>query len=85
MRIYFKAICFLVLINLGTSLANADQPSAASAVQELDFSPPPVPGFMLHKPDKPLTLEEMKAQADEASRKARAEKTVTPQDQPNQK
>ena len=78
-------MCLVVLIGLGTSLANADQPSPASAVQELDFSPPPVPGFMLHKPDKPLTLEEMKAQADEASRKARAEKALTSQDQPNQK
>lgn len=85
MRVYFKAMCLVVLIGLGTSLANAEQPSPASAVQELDFSPPPVPGFMLHKPDKPLTLEEMKAQAEEASRKARAEKANSPQDQPNQK
>ena len=85
MRVYFKAMCLVVLIGLGTSLANAEQPSPASAVQELDFSPPPVPGFMLHKPDKPLTLEEMKAQAEEASRKARAEKGNSPQDQTNQK
>ena len=74
-----------VFLGLGSGVATADQPSPASAIQKLDFSPPPVPGFMLHKPDKPLTLEEMKAQADEASGKARAEKENLHQDQTNQK
>lgn len=35
------------------------------------FEPPPVPEFMLKKPEKPLTLEEMKRQADEAAERAR--------------
>ena len=38
-----------------------------------DFSPPPVPEFMLRKPEKPLTLEEMQRQADEAAQRARAQ------------
>ena len=47
---------------------------SAMADGQPDFSPPPMPGFMLKKSDKPLTLEEMKQQADEASKRARAEK-----------
>ena len=35
------------------------------------FETPPMPGFMLRKPEKPLTIEEMKQQADEAAEKAR--------------
>lgn len=46
--------------------------SAVSQVAELDFSPPPVPEFMLRKSAQPLTLEQMQQQADEAARKARA-------------
>lgn len=38
---------------------------------DLVFEPPPVPDFMLKKPAKPLTLEEMKRQADEAAEKSR--------------
>jgi hypothetical protein len=39
---------------------------------ELYFAPPPVPEFMLKKPEKPLTLEEMKRQADAAAEKEKA-------------
>lgn len=39
---------------------------------EPDFSPPPVPEFMLRKPDTPLTLDEMRRQADEAAARVRA-------------
>lgn len=35
------------------------------------FEPPPVPQFMLHKPPTPLSLEEMKSQADEAAARAK--------------
>jgi hypothetical protein len=35
------------------------------------FETPPMPGFMLRKPEKPLTIEEMKQQADEAAEKSR--------------
>lgn len=51
-------------------------PAAAPAQKgkppgELVFEPPPVPDFMLKKPAKPLTLEEMKRQADEAAERSR--------------
>ena len=36
-----------------------------------EFEPPPVPEFMLRKPAQPLTQEEMRRQADEASARAR--------------
>lgn len=49
-------------------------PQAGQGTPQPDFSPPPVPGFMLHKPPKPLTLEEMQKQADEAAQRARAER-----------
>jgi len=43
-----------------------------SPASELKFDTPPVPGFMLRKPEKPLTVEEMKRQADEAAEKEKA-------------
>lgn len=43
-----------------------------------DFSPPPVPEFMLRKPAKPLTLEEMQRQADEAAERARRDAGTPP-------
>lgn len=46
--------------------------SAVSQMEEPDFSPPPVPEFMLRKPAQPLTLEQMQQQADEAARMSRA-------------
>lgn len=49
-------------------------PQPATASEQPDFSPPPVPEFMLRKPAVPLTLEEMQTQADEASRRARNER-----------
>jgi hypothetical protein len=73
-----KSVMFFVLLGLGMGVAVADNQLPASAVQELDFSPPPVPAFMLRKPEKPLTLEEMKAQADEAASRALAGKGVAP-------
>lgn len=57
---------------------------AGQGAPQPDFSPPPVPEFMLRKPAKPLTLEEMQKQADEAARRARAEsdKRAPPQKSP---
>jgi len=52
--------CFSLLVRAGDA-ANSPQP---------DFSPPPVPDFMLKKPDRPLSQEEMQKQADEAARRA---------------
>ena len=40
------------------------------------FETPPVPEFMLKKPAKPLTQEEMRKQADEASERARRAKAA---------
>ncbi|MBI3043897.1 MAG: hypothetical protein HYY78_13850 [Betaproteobacteria bacterium] len=40
------------------------------------FEPPPVPEFMLRKSAKPLTLEEMQRQADEAAERARRERAA---------
>lgn len=78
-----KLIQFLALLGLMSArLAVAGEPP--STAQELDFSPPPVPAFMLYKPEKPLTLDEMKKQADEAARRARAEKAEPPGADKNQ-
>ena len=58
--------------------ADAGQPRKPAAqapkppVTELRFDPPPVPEFMLRKPEQPLTLEQMKQQADEAAEKEKA-------------
>jgi hypothetical protein len=41
-----------------------------SGMTEDMFAPPPVPRFMLEKPARPLTHDEMMAQAREAERKA---------------
>ena len=46
-------------------------PQATKPVTELRLEPPPVHDFMLKKPEKPLTVEEMQRQADEASERAR--------------
>ena len=74
-----RTIWLLVFLGLmAVQPAMADELQPASAVEQPDFSPPPVPEFMLRKPEKPLTLEEMKKQADEASRRARAEKAELP-------
>ena len=52
----------------GKPAAQAPKPPA----KDLKFDTPPVPGFMLRKPEKPLTVEEMKRQADEAAEKEKA-------------
>lgn len=47
----------------------APKPGESPVTRE--FEPPPVPEFMLRKPAQPLTQEEMRRQADEASERAR--------------
>lgn len=54
-------------VQAGKPLETPPKPPAT----DLKFETPPVPDFMLKKPDKPLTLEEMKRQADEAAARAR--------------
>ena len=71
------------LVSLGSasvqsSLAADPSPPPGQGASQLDFSPPPVPEFMLRKPAKPLTLEEMQKQADEAARRARADRQAPP-------
>lgn len=48
-----------------------------------EFEPPPVPEFMLRKPAQPLTVEEMRRQADEAAEKARRARGGSTADSPN--
>lgn len=47
------------------------QADCRQAPGEVDFSPPPVPAFMLSPPKVPLTLEQMVEQAREAERRSR--------------
>ena len=64
--------------SLGQEAGKVAKPPAAPASQvvlppgvtEEMLAPPPVPGFMLKKPAKPLTMDEMVQQAREAERKA---------------
>jgi len=59
----------------GWAAAESALPASAVPPAEMpDFSPPPVPEFMLRQPKKPLTLEEMRQQAGEAARKVRSVK-----------
>ena len=53
--------------------APADRNGAAAqpSYPQRTFQPPPMPAFMLQRPDKPLSQEEMMRQADEAAAKAR--------------
>jgi len=67
--------CLLAV--MPTVSLNAQQPPASGKAQapaaapKPRFQPPPVPGFMLQRPDKPLTREEMIRQADEAAARVR--------------
>ena len=47
-----------------------------------EFEPPPVPEFMLRKSTQPLTIEEMRRQADEASERARRARSPTSKPSP---
>lgn len=54
-------------------------------VTEASLAPPPMPRFMLEKPTKPLTLDEMLRQAREAEKTAQAEQKPAksePKEQP---
>ena len=68
-----KLIAGLVLAVLA-DLSAGDEPLQA----EPDLSPPPVPAFMLRKPDKPLPIEEMRRQADEAAARVRVGSESSP-------
>lgn len=57
--------------------------SATPQSDAADFSPPPVPGFMLHQPAKPLTLDEMRRQADETARRVRPKRIIDAQPSSN--
>ncbi len=74
---FIKLAIVLAVFLLGSGYA-AEEPahpvSAVPAIETLDLSPPPVPGFMLQRPAKPLTLEQMQQQAEEAASKVRPQK-----------
>lgn len=57
--------CFPLMASAG------EAPDRPASPPQPDFSPPPVPGFMLKKPERPLSLEEMQKMADEAALRAR--------------
>ena len=66
-------LCLCLACARAMPAAEPVSPQAGQGAPQPDFSPPPVPEFMLRKLSKPLTLEEMQKQADEAARRARAE------------
>ncbi len=66
----FRSLAFFCLLSPLVVTAG-DESSPGAPTPGDDFSPPPVPEFMLRKPERPLTLEEMQRQADEAARRAR--------------
>lgn len=71
-------LCLCLACAQAACAAEPVPPQAGRGTAQPDFSPPPVPEFMLRKPAKPLTLEEMQKQADEAARRARAERDKRP-------
>lgn len=65
---------FLVFLSACTSASVQKTPAVDD--KELYFAPPPMPKFMLAKPDKPITPEEMARQIKEA--KAQSQLTKPP-------
>jgi soluble lytic murein transglycosylase-like protein len=85
------ALCFAGLVSwsgLVQAQSNTPLPPASSAsaakvvlppgITEEMLAPPPVPSFMLKKPDKALTVDEMVKQAREAELKAGIKPTAKP-------
>ena len=77
--------CLVVCVGLahGQQSPSGDRASAPRValppgVSEDMLAPPPVPRFMLEKPGKPLTLDEMRAQVREAERHAGVEIQAEP-------
>lgn len=60
------------------SAASAAKVVLPPGITEEMLAPPPVPSFMLKKPDKPLSVDEMVQQAREAERKAGIKPTTKP-------
>lgn len=71
-----SAVLLVLSLACAQAVYAADPASAkpAQGAPQPDFSPPPVPEFMLRKPAHPLSLEEMQRQAEEAASRARAER-----------
>ena len=79
-RRFLPAACVFWLCALPAleAAGQATDPPAGTAPQGTGarpegrvFQPPPVPEFMLRRPERPLTREEMQRQADEAAARAR--------------
>lgn len=75
--------CIMGSAGAAESVKPDPQPAAGNAAQAgkpanppMEFETPPVPDFMLKKPDKPLSVEEMKRQAEEAAERARRAKAA---------
>ncbi len=70
------------LLVLSGAVVAQDQPKKVilpAGVTEEMLAPPPVPRFMLEKPAKPLTTDEMVQQAREAEAKAKTAVVTKPQ------
>jgi len=72
-----KRISFAVLaLCLSTSWAQGPSaptaPQSKSNVDEIYFAPPPMPRFMLEKPERPLTQQEMQQQIEQAQALSKA-------------
>lgn len=52
----------------------------ATPPAQMDFSPPPVPRFMLERPTRPLSLQEMVEQAKQAQERSQVPTQVVPAD-----
>ena len=68
----------LIALQMGLSTSWAQGPSAPPApqsksnVDEIYFAPPPMPRFMLEKPERPLTQQEMQQQIEQAQALSKA-------------
>jgi hypothetical protein len=71
------ALMLLPSLVLAQTTQGSGKPAPAASAPPQTFEPPPVPQFMLRKPERPLTQEEMQRQADEAA--ARARRASAPQ------
>jgi len=87
-RISFVALALCLSTSWAQSPSSAPAPQSKSNVDEIYFAPPPMPRFMLEKPERPLTQQEMQQQIEQAQALSKATQDpakTTPAAQPNPK
>ena len=57
---------------VATGITRVERPALPADIAEQSFAPPPVPQFMLEKPQRSLSMDEMIRQAREAEQRAGA-------------